>query len=407
MANKGQDRSDLDAITLANMARVRADRNEHLLAVSLGESALALARDESPEFVPEIMARLAMAYVTLAALDRAATCLDEAEAVLRDREQRRQALSPAGAVTVRIARGELHLAQHLREHAIGDWTDAVESATEGGMTEVAMELHGRLGDLYRQMGRFEQALHHQEVRFELNEKMSARSAELRARTMQLQHAAELAKYQSEIERLRTSELEQMVQQRMAQCESHQIDVLQRVAELAEGQAGDAARHVRAVGVLSGDLALELTGDRRFADQVAAAAPFHDVGKFGVDHHVLEKAGALDADEYEQVKQHPEIGRRILSGSPSPVTRLAEAIAWCHHERWDGHGYPRGIAGTDIPLAARVVAVADVADALGHRRVYKGSWSDDDVLAHIRKGSGSHFDPEVVKAFERLVERRRA
>lgn len=407
MANKGQDRGDLDAITLANMARVRADRNEHLLAVSLGESALGLARDRSPEFVPEIMARLAMAYVALASLDRAAACLDEAEAVLDDRIQRRQPLSPAGAVTVRIARGELHLAQHLREHAIRDWTHSVELATEGGMTDVAMELHGRLCDLYRQMGRFEQALQHQEVRFELNEKMSARSAELRARTMQLQHAAELAKYQSEIEHLRTTELEQMVQQRVAQCEGYQTDVLQRVAELADGHGGDAARHVRDVGVLAGEIALELTGDRRFADQVAAAAPFHDIGKFGVDHHVLEKAGALDADEYEQVKQHPEIGRRILAGSHSPVTRLAEAIAWCHHEWWDGTGYPRGIGGTDIPLAARVVAVADVADALGHRRVYKGSWSDNEVLAHIRQGTGSQFDPDVVKAFERLVERRQA
>jgi putative two-component system response regulator len=407
MANKGQDRADLDAITLANMASVRADRNEHLLAVSLGESALSLARDRSPEFVPEIMARLAMAYVTLASLDRAAACLDEAEVVLRDREQRHQALSPASAVTVRIARGELHLAQHLREHAIRDWTDAVDLATDGEMTDIAMELHGRLADLYRQMGRFEQALQHQEVRFELNEKMSVRSAELRARTQQLQHAAELARYQAEIEHLRTTELEHLVQQRLAECEGHQAEVLQRLLELAEGLGGDAGRHVRDVGVLAGELALELTGDRRFAGQVAAAAPLHDIGKLGVDHHVLEKAGELDADEYEQIKQHPEMGRRILAGSHSPVTRMAEEIAWCHHERWDGCGYPRGIAGTDIPLAARVVAVADVADALGNRRVYKGSWSDEDVLAHIRQGSGSHFDPDVVRAFERLVEHRRA
>jgi len=407
MANKGQDRADLDAITLANMARVRSDRNEHLLAVSLGESALDLAKDHSPEFVPEIMARLAMAYVTLASLDRAGACLDEAEAVLRDREQRRQALSPAGAVTVHIARGELHLARHLREHAIREWTDAVGLATDGGMADIALELHARLAELYRQMGRFEQALQHQEVRFELNEKMAARSAELRARTLQLQHAAELAKYEAEIERLRSTEIEEIVRRRLADTEHHHAEMLQRIAALAEGQGADAARHVRDVGVLAGEIALELTGDSAFAEQVAAAAPFHDIGKFGVDHHVLEKAGALDADEYEQIKQHPEIGRRILAGGHSEVTRMAEAVAWCHHERWDGTGYPRGIAGDDIPLAARVVSVADVADALGHRRVYKGSWSQDDVMAHVRAGSGSHFDPAVVEAFERLVERRRA
>ena len=405
MANKGQDRADLDAITLANMARVRADRNEHLLAVSLGESALELARRHSPEFVPEIIARLAMAYVTLDSLERAGACLDEAEALVRDRESRHQALSPASAVTVRVARGELHLARHLREHAIREWTEAVELATADGLSDIAMELHGRLGDLYRRMGRFEQALQHQEVRFELNEKMAARSAELRTRTLQLQHAAELAKYQAELERLRTTELESLVQQRMSQCESHHTDVLHRIAELAGGIGGDAARHMRDVGELAGELALELTGDQEFAEHVAAAAPFHDIGKIGVDHHVLEKAGPLDADEYEQVKQHPEIGRRVLAGSLSPIGRMAEAIAWCHHERWDGGGYPRGLAGADIPLAARVTAVADVADALGHRRVYKGDWSDDDVLDHIRQGSGSHFDPEVVQAFERLVRRR--
>ncbi|MEY4010488.1 MAG: hypothetical protein RLZZ93_1180, partial [Actinomycetota bacterium] len=308
MANKGQDRADLDAITLANMARVRADRNEHLLAVSLGESALTLARDSSPEFVPEILARLAMAYVTLSSLDRAAVCLDEAESVLRDREHRHQALSPAGAVTVRIARGELHLAQHLRDHAIRDWTDAVELATTGSMTDIALELHARLADLYRQMGRFEQALQHQ---------LHQLAAELRARTLQLQHDAEVAKYQSALERLRTTELERMVHARAAECEQHLAQVFQRVAAFADGQGGDAARHVRDVGVLSGELALELTGDQRFADQVAAAAPFHDIGKFGVDHHVLEKAGPLDHAEYEQIKMHPEIGRQMLAGSHSP------------------------------------------------------------------------------------------
>ncbi|MDO9174164.1 MAG: hypothetical protein Q7V62_05120, partial [Actinomycetota bacterium] len=108
MANKGQNRLDLDAITLANMAKVRADRHEDLLAVSLGESALTLAKDHAPEFVPEILARLAIAYVALAALDRASSCLDEADGVLRDRTARRVALSPGSVVTVRVARGELY-----------------------------------------------------------------------------------------------------------------------------------------------------------------------------------------------------------------------------------------------------------------------------------------------------------
>ena len=125
MANKGQNRPDLDAVTLANMAKVRADRHEDLLAVSLGESALVLGKVHAPEFVPEILARLAMAYVALSALDRASACLDEADGVLRDRMERRAPLSPGSVVTVRIARGELYVAQHLRDHALREWGDAV------------------------------------------------------------------------------------------------------------------------------------------------------------------------------------------------------------------------------------------------------------------------------------------
>ena len=126
MANKGQERPDLDAITLANMAKVRAERNENLLAVSLGESALELASEHAPEFVPEILARLGMAYVALSSLDRAASCLDQAEDVLRDRTARRVALSPGSVVTVRTARGELYVAQHLRDHAIRETNAACQ-----------------------------------------------------------------------------------------------------------------------------------------------------------------------------------------------------------------------------------------------------------------------------------------
>ncbi len=405
MANKGQTRPDLDAITLANMAKVRADRNEHLLAVSLGESALTLAREHSREFVAEILGRLAMSYVALDSLDRAATCLDEAEAVIRDREARRRALSPACAVVVKVARGELHTARHLREHALRDWADALEMATTANMADVALDLRERLAGLNRLMGRYEQALMHQEARYELNEQMAARSAELRIRTLQMQHEAERARHEVEMARLRTVELERLVAERSEECESHQAEVLMRVAEMAGSEHADIARHLRAVGDLAGEIALELTDDAEFARKVAKAGPLHDIGKLGLPDELIWKPGPLDEHEYEVVKQHPLLGARILAGGSSECSRMAEEVARCHHERWDGTGYPAGLAGDDIPLAARIVAVADVADALWSERAYKATWPDADVVAHVRAGSGSHFDPAVVAAFERLVGRR--
>jgi tetratricopeptide (TPR) repeat protein len=405
MANKGHSRPDLDAITLANMAKVRADRNEHLLAVSLGESALALAREHSREFVPEILARLAISYVALSSLDRAATCLDEAEAVIRDREARRRALSPACAVMVRVARGELHTAQHLREHALRDWADALELAVAANMMDVALDLRERLSNVNRLMGRYEHALVHQEARYELNEQMSARGAELRIRTIQMQHEAERARYEAEIARLRTVELERLVRERADECEEHQAEVLMRVAEMAGPKHADIARHLRAVGELAGEIALELTSDAEFSRHVATAAPLHDIGKLGLPDDLIWKPGPLDDHEYEMVKQHPVLGARILAGGGSECSRMAEEIARCHHERWDGHGYPAGLAGTDIPLSARIVAVADVADALWSQRIYKQSWPAADVVEHVREGGGTHFDPEVVEAFERVVSRR--
>jgi len=405
MANKGQSRPDLDAITLANMAKVRSDRNEHLLAVSLGESALLLAREHSREFVPEILARLAISYVALSAVDRAALCLDEADAMIRDREARRRALSPACAVMVRVARGELHTAQHLRDHALREWADALELAQAANMTDVALDLRERLSSLNRLMGRYEQALVHQEARYELNEQMSARAAELRIRTLQMQHEAERARYETEIARLRTEELARLVNERSDECEEHQAEVLLRVAEMAGPEHADIARHLRSVGELAGEIALELTGDAPFARRVATAGPLHDIGKLGLRDDLIWKPGPLDQDEYEAVKEHPMLGARILAGGSSECSRMAEEVARCHHERWDGDGYPAGLCGTDIPLAARIVAVADVADALWSARAYKQSWPAADVVEHVRDGSGSHFDPEVVEAFVRVVSRR--
>lgn len=405
MANKGENRPDLDAITLANMAKVRADRKEDLLAVSLGEQALLLAKDHAAEFLPEILARLAMAYVSLSSLDRAAACLDEADGVLRDRTMRRVALSPGSVVTVRIARGELYVAQHLRDHALREWADALDLAMQANMTEMALNLREKLSNLNREMGRFEQALQHQEARYALNEEMFSRGADLRVRTLQIQHDTETARLQSEILRLRTAELELMVQMRTDDLESFQVEAFKRVAVMAEFYNADTGAHPDRVGELVEELAAELGHDQAFARRLALAARMHDIGKVGVPDAILLKPGPLSADEYERMKQHTVIGHEILDGSQSPLVQLAAEVAHAHHERWDGTGYPRGLTGPSIPVSARIVAVADVFDALRSERVYKLAWSAVDSVNYVVAGRGTQFEPDVVDAFIRVMLRR--
>ncbi len=404
MANKGQDRPDLDAITLANMAKVRADRNEDLLAVSLGESALELASQHAAEFVPEILARLAMAYVSLSALDRAASCLDDADAVLRDRTARRVALSPGSVVTVRIARGELYVAQHLRDHALREWGDALELATQAGMTEVALTLREKLAGLNKEMGRFEQALVHQEARYVLNEEIFNRGTDLRIKTLQIQHDTEAARHQAEILRLRTTEVDQRVLARTDELEQNQLEMLARVAGLAETYNVDVAEHPRRVADLAGRIAEELGQPDEFVARVRSAALLHDIGKLATPEAILMKGGALTSPEFEVMKLHTVHGAALLHGSNSPILQMAEEIALSHHERWDGGGYPNRLRGDTIPLPARIVGVADVFDALLGERTYKRGWSPVDAVQFIVAGRGTQFDPAVVDALFTLVAR---
>lgn len=405
MANKGQERPDLDAITLANMAKVRADRHEHLLAVSLGESALELAKVHSPEFVPEILARLAIAYVSLSALDRATNCLDEADGVLRDRTARRVALSPGSVVTVRTARGDLYVAQQLRDHALREWSDALELAAQASMTEVALTLREKLANLCKEMGRFETALAHQEARYALNEEMFSRGTDLRIRTLQIQHDTEAARQQAEILRLRTTDLEALVAQRTDQMELFLIEALRRIASLVEIKDTAATAHPIRVGVLAAELAAELGESTEFVNRLRLAARLHDIGKVAVPDAVLLKPGALSPAEFEIVKMHVTLGAEMLADSPSPLVQLAAELTLSHHERWDGTGYPNGQVGESIPLSGRIVAVADVYDALINARVYKHAWPPIDAINYVIAGSGTHFDPRVVHAFIAAMIRR--
>jgi HD-GYP domain-containing protein (c-di-GMP phosphodiesterase class II) len=177
------------------------------------------------------------------------------------------------------------------------------------------------------------------------------------------------------------------------------EVVRRLAAAADYRDDNTHAHTERVAHLATLLGRRLGLARRTLRLVRAAAPLHDLGKIAIPDSILLKPDRLSPEEYEVVKTHAAVGARILSGSGSDLLGTAELIARSHHERWDGAGYPDGLAGDAIPLVGRLVAVADVFDVLVHERPYKEGWTVEDAGGEIRRGAGSQFDPAVVDAFD--------
>jgi HD-GYP domain-containing protein (c-di-GMP phosphodiesterase class II) len=184
-------------------------------------------------------------------------------------------------------------------------------------------------------------------------------------------------------------------------ESAALDALRRLAMAAEYRDDNTHEHTERVGELAARLARHLGHEDRTVWLVRQVAPLHDLGKIAIPDTVLLKPGRLTREEFEVVKTHAVLGARVLAGGESDLLRAAERVARSHHERWDGTGYPDGLGGNDIPIEGRLVHVADVFDVLVHERPYKESWTVDAAAEEIRRGAGTQFDPEVVRAFDAL------
>jgi putative two-component system response regulator len=200
-------------------------------------------------------------------------------------------------------------------------------------------------------------------------------------------------------------LEAKVRERTRALEEAQIEIVERLAMAAEFRDDNTGQHTQRVGQMSALLARQLGMPDGQVSLIRRAAPLHDVGKIGVPDAILLKLGKLTEQEFAVVKTHTVIGARILSGGKFPLLRLAEEIAYSHHERWDGTGYA-SLSETDIPLPGRIVAVADVFDALTQQRPYKPAWPVTDAVAEIERQRGRQFDPGVVDAFLRVIEEQR-
>lgn len=199
---------------------------------------------------------------------------------------------------------------------------------------------------------------------------------------------------------RARKLQQKFEEAMARVERREEEIIWRLSRAMGCRDGDTGSHLDRVALISRLIAEELGFDRKQARVIFLATPLHDVGKLAVRDAILMKPGRLTPEEFAEMQLHTEFGSEILKDSSSELIQTAQRIAASHHEKWDGSGYPNGLKGTDIPIEARIVAVADVFDALCSQRPYKPAWPKDRALQEIVDGSGRHFDPACVAAFRR-------
>lgn len=182
-----------------------------------------------------------------------------------------------------------------------------------------------------------------------------------------------------------------------------MEIIRCLGHAAEFKDNETGRHVIRMSEYSSILASAIGLHYDDCELIRNAAPMHDIGKIGIPDQVLLKPGKLDQDEWVIMKRHPEIGRDILGNQDSPLLRLAASIAYTHHEKWNGEGYPRGLKGEEIPLEGRIIAIADVFDALTTSRPYKQAWPIEKAIKLLQDEAGHHFDPMLVPLFLRRIE----
>jgi putative two-component system response regulator len=197
-------------------------------------------------------------------------------------------------------------------------------------------------------------------------------------------------------------LEERVKERTIDLINTQREILRRLGKASEYRDDDTGFHINRMSQYCQLIAKSADMSDRFSDMILDISAMHDIGKIGIPDSILLKPDKLNNDEFEIMKTHTIIGADILSGSDSPILRLAESIALTHHERWDGSGYPNGLAGESIPIEGRICALADVFDALTSIRPYKSAWSVENAVAEMEKGRGSHFDPKLFDVFIKVL-----
>lgn len=253
----------------------------------------------------------------------------------------------------------------------GSWIETGASGTEYALEATALEVDGRKALLLEWLG---DAYEHQKQALQ-----SARESLL------------IRGY-----------LEEEVRRRTADIRNREEEIALRLVWASESRDEETGAHIRRLGRFSEAIARALGWPPDRVDDIRIAATMHDIGKIGIPDRILLKQAQLSFEEYEIMKAHTKIGANILDSSQVPLLKMARQIALCHHERWDGSGYPRGLKGEEIPESARITTVADIFDALIHKRVYKPPFDEEKALGIMTEESGTTFDPRIFDCFLRIL-----
>ncbi|MDY6929805.1 MAG: response regulator [Pseudomonadota bacterium] len=193
-------------------------------------------------------------------------------------------------------------------------------------------------------------------------------------------------------------LEVLVDERTRELQETRLEIIRRLGHAAEYRDEETGNHIIRMSKMCALLARKAGWSKQKCNLILQASPMHDIGKIGIPDAILLKPGKLDPEEWQTMKKHSEIGARLLEGNNSDLFVMAREIAISHHEKWDGSGYPHGLAGKSIPVSGRIAALSDVFDALTSERPYKKAWPLAEAVQLIRDNRGKHFDPELAELF---------
>ncbi len=428
----------LETPILHNLAHVHSMRGDHGLAIEVMEAAYKSAlesRDQQIQAVASL--NLGMCCLDAGQFDRAREYLQLALDLSRELKSQVGELSaldslgnlyaqteePAlalqvigealaialeigsrqGELEARLQLGRLQLRQGVLDAARVELEAGLELAVGIQSVKEQAEAHEALAEYFERRGELGRALAHSRELTRIERELFNAERDQQTRNLSIQFEVERARQDAELYRVRTDvehegrqRAEEQVRVRTAELARAQQEVVTRLAMAAEYRDDTTGEHTRRVGRTSARIAMALGWPESRANVLGIAARLHDVGKIGIPDSVLLKPGKLDPAEFSQMQTHTLIGSRILSGGRSELLQLAEEIALTHHERWDGSGYPHGLQATQIPLTGRIVALADVFDALTQARPYKRAWTVHEAMDEIRKQAGSHFDPQLVE-----------
>jgi HD-GYP domain-containing protein (c-di-GMP phosphodiesterase class II) len=396
----GRDVNDqmVEVVSVNSLANLFGRSEEWDVARELYHQALEQARRFGfRQYEIDNLDGLGQAHYALAEHERAIRAHEEALSLARKISDHK------GKVDALLGLGRNHLETNRPKYALVHLSEALANAQPLSENSLLITAHELLALAYERQDDPIRALHHQRElhkveKLVLNQKCEQLSKHLSAQ-YELDHARRKAKADGlDAEKIGCGQKEVPSPTHSSDLEQVQKEILSRLATATEYRDDATGEHTRRVGIHAAAIARALGWSEDDVQLLSWAARLHDVGKIGVRDAVLLKPGELTGEERSSVQAHTVIGANILSGGQSSLLSMAEEIARSHHERWDGRGYPQRLAGEQIPLSARIVAVADTFDALINERPYKRAWSTKEALTEILLQSGHQFDPQVVAAF---------